>query len=281
LSSLFASSRALHVTNTIVVDSTLCVRSPGGRDRGAGASGSVRTSGGRHDAPTGGTGDGTDPGRNVGGHRHRHHRLLGLPGPGEGRSIGDQEQAPAKVKAGSVWTLEIRGAGCESDTFATTTRFPPAPAPGAETTARTKDEKLTMTWTAGAASGKVFKAKWKKSTGDYAGTYSGAGQSVSATLVPVATGGCAVVTTAPGSAAIGFGARTPTPHRDRPSRSHSDGGRPLLSLPRRHQPCTPTTPGVVDLGTIPCPARVARPRPRALRTPGGVGRLLLPRRLLR
>ncbi|HUD16146.1 MAG TPA: hypothetical protein VMQ59_02740, partial [Acidimicrobiales bacterium] len=145
----------------------------------------------------------------------------------------------------------IRGAGCESDTFATHHAFSAGAGAGSGDHGTYKGtKKLTMTWTAGAASGKVFKAKWKKSTGDYAGTYSGAGQSVSATLVPVATGGCAVVTTAPGSAAIGFGASdTDTATVTGQAGVTPTGAVHFYLCPGDTSPCTPTTPGVVDLGT--------------------------------
>jgi hypothetical protein len=111
---------------------------------------------------------------------------------------------PAKVKAGSVWTLQPSGGVCQSDTFATHHKFSSAPTDGSGDAGTYKGtKKLTMTWTAGTAAGQVFKGTWSRTTGDYTGRYAGDGQSVTAVLAPVAAGGCTgspttpVVTTAP------------------------------------------------------------------------------------
>jgi hypothetical protein len=109
-----------------------------------------------------------------------------------------KSKAPAKVKAGSVWTFQPTGGVCQSDTFATHHKFSSASTDGTGDAGTYKGtKKLTMTWTAGSAAGEVYKAVWKKTTGDYTGTYAADGQSVTATLDPAAAGGCPVAKTTP------------------------------------------------------------------------------------
>ena len=159
--------------------------------------------------------------------------------------------APAPVKAGSVWTIELAGAGCESDSFGPRHDFVAIPDTSRDRGRYRGTKKLTMTWTAGSASGDVFKGKWQKAAGDYVGTYSSAGQSDAATLVPVSVAGCGVVTTAPGSGSIVFGSAdadtaTVTGQDEIPP----TGAVHFYVCPGDTTPCGATSPGVVDLGTV-------------------------------
>ena len=160
--------------------------------------------------------------------------------------------APApEVKASSVWTIELAGAGCESDSFGPRHAFVAIPDTSRDRGRYRGTKKLTMTWTAGSASGDVFKGKWQKAAGDYVGTYSSAGQSDAATLVPVSVAGCAVVTTAPGSGSIVFGSAdadtaTVTGQDEIPP----TGAVHFYVCPGDTTPCGATSPGVIDLGTV-------------------------------
>jgi hypothetical protein len=131
------------------------------------------------------------------------------PGRSRAAAIGAKTKAPAKVKAGSLWTLQPDGGVCQSDSFATHHKFASALADGSGDAGTYKGtKKLTMTWTAGTATGEVFKGKWSRTTGDYTGSYASGDQSVTAVLAPVAAGGCPgskttpVVTTAPAHATV-------------------------------------------------------------------------------
>ena len=71
------------------------------------------------------------------------------------RSAGSVK--PAKVKAGGVWTLEAPAGACESDSFATHHAFSYAITDGSGDRGIYKGKgKLTMTWTAGSATGAVL-----------------------------------------------------------------------------------------------------------------------------
>ena len=130
-------------------------------------------------------------------------------------SVGARTKAPAgtkppaKVKAGSVWTMQPTGGVCQSDTFATHHKFSSAVSDGTGDAGTYKgSKKLTMTWTAGTAIGETFKGTWTRNIGEYIGHYGDGGQSVAAVLAPVANGGCPgskttpVVTTAPAQSSV-------------------------------------------------------------------------------
>jgi hypothetical protein len=159
--------------------------------------------------------------------------------------------APAKVRPGSVWTLELPGSSCESDAFASDHAFSALPLESAdEGIYKERRTKLTMTWRAGAASGAVYRGTWHRRTGEYSGTYMRAGQSVSATLVAVAVAGCAVVTTAPVTNATGIGSSD----ADTAAVTGQGGITPTGDIhfyvcPGDTGPCTTGSAGVVDLGT--------------------------------
>lgn len=118
---------------------------------------------------------------------------------------------PAKVAADSTWTLHLTGSGCESDSFASHHIF--GAATSADHGTYKGKKKLTMSWTAGPAAGGRFTGTWSRTTGDYAGSYTGGGQTLAATLVPgsttaqcVALGSATpVVTSAPATSFISFG----------------------------------------------------------------------------
>jgi hypothetical protein len=107
--------------------------------------------------------------------------------------------ASSRVRAGSQWTLELTGTGCQTDSFAAHHTFGSLGGADGDQGTYKGTKTLTMTWTAGTASGEVFKGRWRRSAGDYTGTDDNDRVSVAATLVPLATGGCATVAPVPGS----------------------------------------------------------------------------------
>jgi hypothetical protein len=107
-----------------------------------------------------------------------------------------------------------------------------------------------MTWTAGTASGKVFKGRWRGHTGEYTGTAVLAGVSVAATLVPVAVGGCASVATAPGSSSIALGSIDADTATVTGEAGITPGGDVHFYVcPGEAAPCTPSSSGAIDLGS--------------------------------
>jgi hypothetical protein len=179
---------------------------------------------------------------------HAHARAL--VGSSAARS---RTKALAKVRPGSIWTLQLSGDGCESDSFATHHAFSDAVADSSGDLGTYKGtKKLTMTWTAGTAAGEVFKATWSKTTGIYEGTYSRSDQSVSAVLVPAAAGGCALVTTAPASTSIALGASdSDTATVTGEAGITPTGNVHFYACAGDTDPCTSSTPGVVDMGLDP------------------------------
>jgi hypothetical protein len=157
------------------------------------------------------------------------------------------------VKAGSTWTMNLAGAGCESDSFAPHHGFTAVTGSSGDSgTYRRGPKKLTMTWTAGSGSGAAFTGTWKRATDTYTGTYSDAGQSGPATLVPLATGGCAVVTTAAASDSLTLGTSdTDTATVTGEGGITPTGGVHFYACPgdTDTDPCTGTAAGAVDLGS--------------------------------
>jgi hypothetical protein len=163
--------------------------------------------------------------------------------------------APAnvRVKAGSAWTLDITGAGCQSDTFAAHHVFTAGTTNGDRGTYK-GTRKLTMAWTAGASTGAVFKGTWTRATGHYTGTYASGGATapLAATLVPAATSACLAMTTAPATASITLGSSD----TDIATVTGRSGITPTGTVtfyvcPVGVEPCTAASPGLVDLGTTP------------------------------
>jgi hypothetical protein len=166
------------------------------------------------------------------------------------RASGAGVVASSRLKAGSEWTLEVTGSGCESDSFAAHHAFTAVNSTDGDRGSYKGNKSLTMTWTAGTASGQVFEGRWHRSTKDYTGTDVLAGVSAAATLVPVAVGGCAAVTTAPGSSSIAVG----TTDSDTATVTGEAGITPggfvhFYVCPGDTGPCTPSSSGVVDLGS--------------------------------
>jgi hypothetical protein len=165
---------------------------------------------------------------------------------------GSGTVAPSKVKAGSEWTLELTGSGCESDSFAAHHAFTAVNSTDGDQGTYTgkKTKTLTMTWTAGTASGEVFKGRWRRSTGDYTGTDVQAEVSVDATLVPIAVGGCATVATTPGSSSIVRGSTESDTATVTGEGGITPGGDVHFYVcPGDAAPCTPSSFGAVDLGS--------------------------------
>ena len=159
---------------------------------------------------------------------------------------------PAKVpvKAGSTWTINLTGAGCESDSFAPHHAFTAVAGPSGDSGTYRGTKKIRMTWRAGSGAGAHFTGTWKKASDAYRGTYSDAGQSGAATLVPLGTGGCALVTTAVASDAITLGSSdTDTATVTGEGGTTPTGDVHFYACPGGTDPCTPTATGAVDLGT--------------------------------
>ena len=166
--------------------------------------------------------------------------------------IGAGTGAPHRVSAGSEWTIELTGGACETDSFAAHHIFTAvigSDGAGGDRGTDRGTKTITMNWTAGTASGDVFKGSWRRSKGDYTGTDVQAGVSVGATLVPVAVRGCATMTTAPGSSSIALGSTdsdtaTVTGEAGIPP----TGDVHFYGCAGDAAPCTPNASGAVDLG---------------------------------
>jgi hypothetical protein len=118
--------------------------------------------------------------------------------------------APAKVKAGGIWILQVAGGRCETDTFATHHAFSGATTDGTGNAGIDRGSTtLTMKWKAGTATGDVFAGTWSRKTGDYSGLYAHSGHKAAATLDPVASASCSkvtpTVTTTPGTTVMDLG----------------------------------------------------------------------------
>ncbi|HVC71619.1 MAG TPA: Ig-like domain-containing protein [Acidimicrobiales bacterium] len=153
-----------------------------------------------------------------------------------------------RAKAGTTWTLKI-GDTCESDSFAGHHRFTDVAVKGDTGTYKGK-KIVTMTWTAGANTGAVFKGTFVKADDDYVGPFVNGNQTQSATLVPGATYACDVLTSAPQSNAIVFGnSDFDTATVGGQNSITPTGSVHFYVCPGDSDPCTPTSDGVVDLGT--------------------------------
>ena len=98
---------------------------------------------------------------------------------------------PVKVKSASIWTLERTGTGCQNDSFGKRSRFAATASDGSGDSGTYRGSKhLTMTWKAGLDAGAVFSGTWRKADDDYSGSYSLAGQTADAALVPYVSGAC-------------------------------------------------------------------------------------------
>jgi hypothetical protein len=167
-------------------------------------------------------------------------------------ATGASARVPAtpKVKPGSSWNLS--GATvCETDSFGPHRKFAAVENGNADRGSYKGTKKLTMTWTAGAASGAVFHGTFDKAAGDYSGTYALGPQSVPATLTRATTSGCDAITTSPESFSIVFGAS----NLDGALVTGEGGITPTGSVhfyacPGSSSPCSPTSPGVTDLGSV-------------------------------
>jgi hypothetical protein len=167
-------------------------------------------------------------------------------------------KAPAKVKAGSVWTMQPTGGICQSDTFATHHAFASTISDGTGDAGTYKgSKKLTMTWTAGTATGAIFQGTWTRNIGEYIGHYGSGGQSMAAVLAPVADGGCPgsrttpAMTTAPSESSVDVG----EPNTDTATVTGSGGVTPTGSVTfyvcaGDSAPCTTAAAvGGTDLGS--------------------------------
>jgi hypothetical protein len=161
---------------------------------------------------------------------------------------GKATPSAAKVKAGTVWTVEMAGAGCESESFRDHHTFAAVPNIGGDAGTYKDARKLVMTWTAGSASTDVFSGRWRRANGDYSGTYSQGGVTDSATLVPVSSGGCAVVATEPPSSSIAVGSAEVATATVTGQSGITPTGDVHFYLCPGTDPCTATSPGAVDLG---------------------------------
>ncbi|HEY5251099.1 MAG TPA: hypothetical protein VIJ09_05535 [Acidimicrobiales bacterium] len=154
------------------------------------------------------------------------------------------------MKARSTWTLLPSGFPCESEVFGRNHTFDAFDHAGGDKGKYKATKILTLTWTAGTATGAKYRGTWNKSTGHYAGTWVLGTGGVPASLVPVAATGCAVVTTAPVSSSVSQGSTD----ADNVTVTGQDGFTPtgpvhFYVCPEASSPCTSTSPGVTNLGS--------------------------------
>lgn len=133
--------------------------------------------------------------------------------PGDGASAAGARtpaglaghHTPAKVRPRSSWTLLPSGFPCETELFGPHHTFSATESTSGDKGLDRGTRFLTMTWTAGDAKGDVFQGTWSKDTGNYTGTDVIDGTNDPATLEPVLSVGCALVTTTAQSASIAPG----------------------------------------------------------------------------
>jgi hypothetical protein len=78
-----------------------------------------------------------------------------------------------KIKAGSQWTAEVRGAGCEIETFAANGTFS-GDMQGDAGTWSGGGKRIILTWTGGRADGLTFNGKFTTTpSNEYKGSYGG------------------------------------------------------------------------------------------------------------
>ena len=107
---------------------------------------------------------------------------------------------------------------------------------------------LTMTWTAGDDAGDVFRGTWTRTPGAYTGTDLIDGTDVPATLFPVISSGCALVTTTAQSPSVPLF----SPEADLVTVTGQDGFTPTgivdVYACAGNAPCAKDSPGVTSLG---------------------------------
>ena len=167
----------------------------------------------------------------------------GAPAPSHSRPL-------AEIKARSTWTLLPSGFSCESEVFGRRHAFAAFDHANGDRGTYRGTSTLTMTWTAGAASGSLFKGSWSRASGHYAGTYTVGTTGVPASLVPVAATGCAEVTTTPVLSSVTEGSSD----ADTATVTGQAGFTPtgpvhFYVCPLASSPCTSTAVGVTNLGT--------------------------------
>jgi hypothetical protein len=162
-----------------------------------------------------------------------------------------QARPSAQIKARSTWTLLPSGFPCESEVFARRHTFDAFDHANGDRGEYRGTTSLTMTWTAGAASGALFRGSWSKANDHYSGTYTVGTTGVPTSLVPVAATGCAEVTTTPLSSSVSEGSSD----ADAVTVTGQAGFTPtgpvhFYVCPLASSPCTSTSVGVTNLGNV-------------------------------